>query len=161
MSEVPEVSSERMFEELMKKTVAQSLRAPHGPRQVVHVALVQVTQEYGGSEEGGWYYDGHWVLERAVIIVRPCVQLPRAKHEEIFIDWDDVESRISEGKDGLTTEEREELQAIACRWSLAHGWGASLDVSYRSSVCPKYIDLAIQSEFSPIENYPSEKPRYC
>ena len=101
----------------------------------LYLAVFELQQNYGGAEEGGWWYDSGEVVE---------TQTVRVSFKE------DRTPYLEEG-------ERAFLGKLAEKWATDYeGFGTT----HRTSTRPRGRDFSWQVEWGQPEDFPKHRPRY-
>lgn len=104
------------------------------PREILYVSLDELSRNYGGPEEGGWWYDSGEVVECHAVLV-------------YFI----------EDKPHIPDMEKSFLNRLAMDW--ANRFGA-IGTSNRSSMAQREPDYIIRAEHDKPKDWSNYRP-YC
>jgi hypothetical protein len=72
------------------EALRRRLRAPE-PEKYRWVTVYDVSREYGGPEEGGWWYDCWSVVEEQRVLVEEAEAVKKSLEEEYRDDLDDLQ----------------------------------------------------------------------
>ena len=101
----------------------------------LHLGVFELQQNYGGAEEGGWWYDSGEVVQTETV---------RVSFKE------DRTPYLEEG-------ERAFLGKLAEKWATDYeGFGTT----HRTSTRPRGRDFSWQVEWDTPEDFPKHRPRY-
>lgn len=86
-------------------TCRLEIKVPDKFRERIFVTKYHIEREYGGPEEGGWYYDAHYPQETYEAFNLEYAEVLKAKFEkEIVPPEHELSSVLSEGKDYVVVE---------------------------------------------------------
>jgi hypothetical protein len=77
------------------EALRRRLRAPE-PEKYRWVTVYDVSREYGGPEEGGWWYDCWSVVEEQRVLVEEAEAVKKSLEEEYRDDLDDLQVVIEQ-----------------------------------------------------------------
>lgn len=103
-------------------------------REIVYISVDAVRRQYGGPEEGGWWYNEGESVEQHGVVVR----------------------HLPDGTPFIDSFEDYFLTSLAKEWIEEY----EFDTNYQSSVCPRGPDYQIRASLEPEKSWSDYHP-YC
>lgn len=103
-------------------------------REIIYLSVDAITRNYGGPEEGGWWYDEGEAVEQHAIVVR----------------------YTGDGMPHLDSFEQSFLASLAENWFKEYDFSTN----YQSSVRPRGHDYRVRVGFDPEKSWSDYHP-YC